>query len=147
MSRAASLPLAAALKRLAVLWFVGAGLVFVLVFALGLTAESKEDMSRLWSWFLPSVMPTVSLIIGVQVSYARAGPAPSGSAPSFMYGLAFWLSVTYLALVSFTLLLKPFNVMPWFEYLDASSLWLAPLQMLATGALGAFYVGPEGKSP
>jgi len=40
MSRAASLPPAAALKRLAVLWFVGAGLVFVLVFALGLTAES-----------------------------------------------------------------------------------------------------------
>lgn len=122
-------------KRLAAVWFPGAGLIFLVVLAASILPDGATA-SKLWTWFLPTVMPTLSLIVGVLVLDARGRIAAVQEVDAFLFRLAFGLSAFYLIIVALTLLLTPFSA----ELLDRSQLWLAPVQGLTSAALGAFFV-------
>ena len=129
--------------RLAQLWFGMAGLIFLLVWFRGLHAPGA-DGAGLWSWFLPTVVPTLSLIVGVLVAQARAPARAAGRVDPFLYRLALGMSAFYLLLLALVLLLRPFFLeRPLGDYLAATQVWLAPLQGLVSAALGAFYVKRE----
>ena len=57
-------------KRLALIWigFAAGLIVFVFVQTIG---GHYEQPQVAWAWLVPSVVPTVSLIVGVLVSDAR----------------------------------------------------------------------------
>jgi hypothetical protein len=65
-------------KRLAVLWFAGAGVVFLTLLAQTLAGRYADKAEQAWGWMLPTVVPTLSLIVGVLAISARR-PAPSAS--------------------------------------------------------------------
>lgn len=60
-----------------------------------------------------------------------------------MSRLAVGLSLAYFTIILATLLLRPLTNFAPLELLNISDLWLGPLQGLATGALGAFFVKAE----
>ena len=60
-------------KRLALIWFVGAGLLFCLVLLQSVRNVYGTQTEKAWAWLLPSVMPTLSLIVGVLVSDVGQG--------------------------------------------------------------------------
>lgn len=124
-------------------WLGGAGLVFSILVVQSLVGRYGTQSQEAWAWYLPTVMPTLSLIIGVLVSDFRAASANAKPLPVSAKGLL-WLglglSVFYLLLVAVTILVQPFlqDVSP-IELMHRSNLWLGPLQGLTAGVLAAFF--------
>src|SRR3546814_20985559 len=56
---------------LAAIWLVGAGGVFRLLVAQSLLGRYEPATHEVWGWFLPTVMQTLSLIVGVLVADRR----------------------------------------------------------------------------
>lgn len=140
------LPLSTAKRRLAQAWFLGAGAVAALLLMLTVFGD-QSSVRELWEgWFAPAVIPNLSLIVGVLVADFRTGQHADENADLFVFKLAFWLTCTYLGLMLLTLLASPLSEVDFQTDLANSRYFLAPLQALATAALGAFYVRRESKS-
>lgn len=131
-------------KRLALLWFAGAGVCFAVLLFISLFARVVE-VDGLWGWFLPAVVPNLSLIIGVLVYTQRQQTQPEMHVDAFLYRLTLGLSLLYVLLLLLPLLFFPLTGRSLPELLDISRLWLAAVQALTTGAMGAFFVRQDDK--
>jgi hypothetical protein len=143
------IPTKACRRRLATLWFA-AGLVLFIVLVLQSVFDYYsyfgDEVEDVWSWFLPSIMPTLSLIISVLVLDITSGRDAEKKIDPFFFWLAFLLSAVYLVLVA-----TPLFIQPFIQFTDASpvdlmkrsNLWLGPFQGLVAAALGAFFVKGE----
>ena len=130
-------------RQLAVLWF-GIGLALFVVLVLQSVFDRFGDsVEDAWSWFLPSVTPTLSIIVGVLVLDVASDGYADKMIDPFFFWLTFGLSAVYLFLVAATLLLQPFTGVPVLDLMKQSSLWLGPLQGLVAAALGVFFVKGE----
>lgn len=94
------LPMHACRKRLVSIW-LGLGMLALMLLTLrtmvGAYGSASEDV---WKWFLPAIVPTMSLMLGVLVSAeARRKPGEQRQEPTvsgFLYRIALWLSLGYL---------------------------------------------------
>jgi len=140
------------------IWLGGAGLVFLLLVVQSLVGRYGSQSEDAWAWYLPTVMPTLSLIIGVlatdfRVAATANAPAAASATTTIatdakilpvsargLLWLGVGLSVFYLLLVAVTILAQPFlqGVSP-IELMHRSNLWLGPLQGLTAGVLAAFF--------
>ena len=127
-------------KRISLVWFVGAGLLFLTLVLQSIMGRYGTQVDAAWGWFLPTVMPSLSLIIGVLVSEARGLIQGSAAINVFVFRIAVWLSAGYLVLVALTILLVPFTSESAVTLMTKSNLWLGPAQGLVSAALGAFFV-------
>ena len=132
-------------KRLASVWFAGAGLVFTILFFQTVFGHYESRASEAWGWAFPTVMPTLSLILGVLVSEALSGARGAKKIDRFVFRLALSLSVVYLLSVLLTILLQPVSSRRPADILGLANMWLGPFQGLVTAALGAFFVRAESK--
>jgi len=131
-------------KTLATVWFLGAGILFLLILMQTLFGKYSGEEEKAWSWFLPTVMPTLSLIIGVLVADMTQGLVDEErQIDPFLYKLAISLSIVYFLVVLSGLLLQPFTPMSTLEILSLSNLWLGPLQGLVAASIGAFFIKRE----
>lgn len=142
------------------IWLGGAGLVFLILVVQSLVGRYGSQSEDAWAWYLPTVMPTLSLIIGVlatdfRIAATANATAAAGAATTTtiatdakilpvsargLLWLGVGLSVFYLLLVAVTILAQPFlqGVSP-IELMHRSNLWLGPLQGLTAGVLAAFF--------
>jgi len=130
-------------KRLATVWLTGAGILFFLLLFQTFLGRYGDRADAAWGWLLPTIMPTLMLMVGVLVSDALRKSTASVQVDRFIFRLAFFLSVGYLIVVSLTLLLSPFSAIPQLQLMTLSNLWLGPFQGLVSAALGAFFVNRE----
>jgi hypothetical protein len=87
-----------------------------------------------FGWCLLMVMPPLTLIAGSVVA-ERAQKTPSRpQVMSLAFWLTFWVSVSYLALVTVTEVAAAWDDKP-ISVLKTSSLWLLPLQALIGGSI------------
>jgi hypothetical protein len=126
-------------KTLAIVWFVGAGISF-LVFLLIDLKGNPAHTQHLWSWYIPAVTPNLSLIVGVMFADLKYNTDCSDEIDSFYYRVALWLSVVYLLVLLAIPLMQPYFDGAIDTYLKRSQNAMSFLQALATTALGAFYV-------
>ncbi len=117
-------------RRLATLWFAVGLTLFVVLVLQSVLDRFGDRVEDAWSWFLPSVMPTLLLIVGVLVLDVASGGYVDRNVDPFFFWLTFSLSALYLLLVAATLLLQPFTGVPVLDLMKQSSLWLGPLQGL-----------------
>jgi hypothetical protein len=130
-------------RRLAILWLAGAGAAFLLVLAQTIGGKYGEESGKAWAWLVPTVVPTVSLIVGVIIAQGRQ-PETGITVSRMAYNLSWWLSVIYLSLVFLTPLLEPLtDTQNPLDFLAASAAWLGPVQGLVGIALGGFFVARE----
>lgn len=130
-------------KRLAYLW-ISVGLVlFVLLVLQSTLGKFGTRVEEAWAWLLPTIMPTLSLIIGVLVLDVSPTRHRDKQIDRFLFRLAFNLSAIYLALVMLVPLIQPFTNFSPFELMRRSNFWLGPLQGLVAAVLGAFFVKGE----
>ncbi len=127
-------------KMLASVWYVGGGIMFVLVGAWTIGGKYSDIIEDIWSWFLPSVLPTLLLITGVFVADAQTSPRKSRMVQRFMIVLALCLSVFYLLAVATVLFSIPFSSEEPLALLKKAGLGLGPLQGLVGACLGLFFV-------
>lgn len=130
-------------RRLAILWFIGGLAFFLLLVFQSIFGKYGAKVEEAWAWFLPTIMPTLSLIIGVLVFDAAAAGGTDKQIERFTFQLAFGLSAVYLVLVGLIPLVQPFTSLSPFELMKRSGLWLGPLQGLVAASLGAFFVKGE----
>lgn len=127
-------------KRLAVLWFSFGLILFVLLIIQSTFGKFGPKVEEAWAWFLPTLMPTLSLIVGVLVLDITSPKQKNKRIDPFLFRLAFSLSTIYLVLVAFIPLMQPFTGIPTVDLMKRSNLWLGPLQGVVTAVLGAFFV-------
>lgn len=134
------LPLKICKQRLITLWFVGSGIVFFIVLLQSFFGRYSDQVDEAWGWLLPTVVPTLALMIGVLVADARQESSPEKMVDRFTFSMSFILSLAYFAVILLTIAVQPFTTKPPLELLKLSNLWLAPIQGLVTASLGAFFV-------
>ncbi|MFO7877187.1 MAG: hypothetical protein R6U55_11470 [Desulfovermiculus sp.] len=131
-------------RRLAIVWFAGSAVLFFLfLFQYIMAPEKFGSGSEAWGWLLPTFMPTLSLITGVFVMDIRGATDREQNVDRFLYRLALVLSVVYLFVVLLSIILHPYSKWMAIRFLNESNLWIAPLQGLVGGFLGAFFVKKE----
>jgi hypothetical protein len=126
--------------RLAFLWLGAAALIVLTLVIQSLRLVYGPAVQEVWGWILPTLMPTLGMIVSV-LGYTALDPAMSGIVvrKSF-FTLAFWLSTSYLTLVLVTILIQPFSPASPVELMRMSNLWLGPFQGLVASALGVLFV-------
>lgn len=133
-------------RKLAALWFIGSGILFFIVLIQTIFGRYGESSSNAWSWFLPTIMPTLSLVIGVLVMDALGKVVAHAEVDAFLFRLTFGISAAYLSAVLLIFIFQPFTTVAPFDLMRQSNLWLGPFQGLVAGAMGAFFVkAPERK--
>lgn len=138
------IPIPLGQRRLATVWFLGAGTIFVLLVIQSLNGHYGDKTSDAWGWFLPTIMPILTLIAG---AVAVTKPESSATVARFAYHLSFGLSVFYLLLVIATILYQPFaGLKPseMIEFMRTSNLWLGAVQTLLGISLGVFFGTRKG---
>jgi hypothetical protein len=133
----------AARSRLALVWLTGASLVLLILVLQSLFGKYGDKVQEAWGWLLPTLMPTLGMIIAV-LGYSALDPNLSAAVVRrAFFQVAFWLSSFYLLLISLTLLLQPFvgaDVDKAIGMMRMSNLWLGPIQGLVASALGVLFV-------
>ena len=141
-------------NRLAVIWLGGGSVVLLIVVVQSLLhhyIDSSGDFTQeAWGWLLPTILPTLAMIIGV-LSYTALDPKTSKFVVrSNFLTIAVFLSCLYLVLVLLPILFQPLSgrtASDAIGMMRISNLWLGPVQGLVGSALGALFVSKERKQP
>jgi hypothetical protein len=137
-----TLPLKHCKRRIALLWFLGAGLPFALLAAQTLMGHYGASASKVWGWYLGCVAPTLGLIVAVLGAEAIQRDPGTRPVDRFFYRVALALSMAYLAMLLLVILVEPLvqpaGGLP--QLIDESGQWLGALQGLVTASMGVFYV-------
>src|SRR5262245_17934277 len=93
--------------RLATIWLGGASVILLIVVLQSLLNRYGDKTQEAWAWLLPTLMPSLGMIISV-LGYTALDPVLSGSVvrKSFLR-VAQWLSVLYLGMILLTILIQP----------------------------------------
>src|SRR6266705_4676955 len=97
-------PLDNARNSLTVVWFVGAGLSFVLLAAQSILGKFENSLQEVWGWYTPTVFPTSALMLGVIGATALQAGYDKRSVRVFFFKLSRALSVFYLLILLLTML-------------------------------------------
>lgn len=111
----------------------------------GFYGFDKNSVREVWSWFLPNILPTLSLIIGSMFAFGHTQSSEKISRMASRF--CCFLSLGYLLTLGLTMFLIPLPhelgikvFVNRLEFLKSSSLWLAPFQGLVTATLGSVLV-------
>ena len=143
-----TIPLEDVRIKLARIWLTGSGLTFAILVLQSLRHVYADLTSDAWSWFLPAIVPTLSMIIGVFAYTALDPKKDTAVVRRSFVPFAVWLSIFYLAAVILTVLIQPFasaNPAEAVGLMKTSNLWLGPFQGLVTSALGALFASKAHK--
>jgi len=133
------LPLVWCQRRLALVWLAGAALLVLLMIAQSIGNKYGGATAQAWDWLLPTVVPTLSLIVGAFAATARQ-PLQQATVDAFSYRLSLWLSVFYLVLVAAVPLAQPLTGRSPLELMQLSKLWLGAIQGVVGISLGVYFV-------
>jgi len=133
------------------LWFIVSALLFVFLFVATLNGGGygAANNKQAWGWLLQCITPTLGLMAAVFVADAQAPVSAASKAAStnigFLFSLAMGCSLLYLLLVS-AIVLWPIRPDERFQALKDSTIYLGPLQGIATTLLGFFFLRSKEKN-
>ena len=139
-------PLETARGRLAVVWFGGSAIFFIVLVLQSLGGVFGNQLDKAWAWALPNIAPTLSLMVSVFAAYALMTQSEEDKMKvrrTFLR-LAFGLSIFYMANLVLVVSIAPFTagngigVHP-VDVMHVSNFWLGPLQGLTAAALAALF--------
>jgi hypothetical protein len=126
---------------LTVLWWLwGIALLILLIFLSLQPAIFGQDTQKIWQWFLPNILPTLTMVGAA----AYAAPQPTvgaPAAPAMLFLFALGTSILYLLALTFSIIFSAFyQPNAPLDFLNQSSLWLGPLQGFVSSALAFYFV-------
>lgn len=137
------LPMRTSKQKLAMLWFIGSGSLLLLLAIQTLLGKYNSQEQEVWGWFLPNIMPTLSLIVSVFVVDAKRTNGPKETIDRFYFRFVYGLSLVYLMMLATTILIEPFTAYPPLELMTLSSIWLGAFQGLVAASVGIFFSKSE----
>lgn len=146
---AATLPLADARKKLALLWFPVSGAIFLMLVIQTFTGALGSRDQAVWGWALPNFLPTLALMGSV---FAADAIDPVEGKVSvvrrFFFRLAFWMSAFYFLILLIVFLAPVFQQMAGgaaatpdarFSAMERSNIFLGPLQGVVAALIGVLF--------
>jgi hypothetical protein len=127
---------------LAGLWFIASAIGMVILTVQSIDGKYAPRTKAAWEWFLPLVLPTVTVILGVVLYDTRQRKAEQ-RVSSFAFWVSFSISLVYLVLLLLTLFLQQFANMKPIELMEMSRLWLIPMQGLVGISLGLVFASRQ----
>lgn len=128
-------------KRLGILWFSFSVVLFFVVFGQTVFGFYGEKVGEAWGWFLPTILPTLSLILGVLLVDRGGKAIQRKTVDPFPFWLSFSVSGVYLLVVALTIVAQVFlEFEAGLTLMKQSHIWLGPLQGLTSASIGAFFV-------
>jgi hypothetical protein len=133
-------------RILAIVWFIPSAALFGIFVIQTILGRYGDQVGDAWNWLLPTIMPTLSLVIGALVTVELNRDQSRRTYSKFMLILTSCISVVYLASVSVVVLFQPISPRSPLDSMRQANLWLGPLQGLVAGAMGAFFAksSPSG---
>lgn len=127
--------------RLALVWLGAAGLLLLVLVGQSLAGFYQDRVDEAWAWFLPTIMPTLSLIVGVLAAEGLMRERKPRRIDPRLVHLATGLSVAYLLLVATSVIAAALvaHKHPPLVILNRSDLWLGPVQGLVAATLGVIF--------
>lgn len=127
-------------NRLALLWLLSTLVIFLTLILQSLRLVYGQQTQEVWGWILPTLMPTLTMIVTV-LGYSALDPELGRARVRLsFFRVAFYLSLAYLVLTFLTILVQPLTSGDPVELMQMSSLWLGPFQGLVASALGVLFV-------
>lgn len=142
---APTLPLEQCRNRLAWIWFAGSGFSFVILVLESILRKTLQgSLQELWSWFVPTVVPSLALMLGVIGADALVQPGEGRQVKAPFFKMARILSIGYLSILAITIVLEPFSAAgsPLGLFV-ISNYWLTPIQGLVVAAIGVLFAAQE----
>jgi hypothetical protein len=127
-------------QKIATLWFSGSGVLFFLVFSQTAMGRYGQRAGEVWAFLLPTIMPTLSLVIGVLVMDQLGKGVKTEWVTRFLYRLTIGISSAYLLAVGMVFIFQLISPVSPFDLMSQASIFLGPFQGLVAAALGAFFV-------
>lgn len=127
-------------KNLSSLWFILSGIIGFLMIIQTISDKYGSFTSEVWNWLLPSIIPTLSLIMSIFIIDIK-GKQSNRQIDSFYFKLSFSLSLLYLL----TILLMIITISESKEginkinFLKDSNIFLGPFQGLVNASMGFFF--------
>jgi len=133
-------------SRLAVVWLGGGSVIFLLVVLQSLLGKFGDKTQEAWGWLLPTILPTLGMIITV-LGYTALDPLRSRSfVRKDFFRVAFGLSMLYMVLILLTILVQPLTTADPVQLMHTSNLWLGPCQGLVASALGVLFASRSSRT-
>jgi hypothetical protein len=142
-----TIPIGKARNYLASIWFPGAFFPFLILTIQSILGKYPDDVQKVWAWFVPTVGPTLFLMLGVMGATALVSTDDKRNVNSFFLKLSVGLSVTYVIILTLTLLLEPFSTIHGITLFTMSNYWLSPIQSLAVAAITVLFTSQEKSAP
>ena len=126
-------------RTLALIWLIGSTpvLVLMLIRTLGTNAS---DIERVWGWLLPTIMPTLSLVVGTYAASALTDLTEHRTVDITFFRISVALSLAYLLIVTLAIASYPFSRTAAILTLERIGIVLGPVQGLVSACLGVFFV-------
>ena len=125
--------------RLFRIWMTGSGVCALILAVETIAGRFGQDGSEVIGWFMPNVLPTLSLMVSLIRTEALRPAVDDPMVKPLFASFAVWGSVAYLGTILSTILLEPFTAYQPLELLKLSNLWLGPLQGLVVSSIGTLY--------
>ena len=99
-----------------------------------------EDLEHdAWGWFLANVIPTLSLLLGVNLKEGIREKKAT-TIPRYYFVISFWLSFFYLFLIGFIFFTYSSDQGKILDYYRRFNYALNAFQLLVPGSLGMFFI-------
>jgi hypothetical protein len=125
--------------RLMAVWVIGCGITGLVAFLQIIFGHYGENGSEAVGLLLPSITPTLALVVGVWGNNALKKNKTTEKVGKSIYGWVFGASIFYLALVALSLALQPMVARPPIDVLKDARLILVPFQAVVSAFIGIFF--------
>ena len=125
-------------RKLAKIWFWGAGICAALVILQLILGRFEGFTSEFVAWFTPTIVPTLGLIIGI-IGTTALEDDTGRTVNGFFFRTAVGFSVVYFIVLLLTMLLEPIAGSHDMKYFNLANYWLSPIQGLVVAAVGALF--------
>jgi hypothetical protein len=132
-------------SKLAWIWLSGSGCIFGLLALQSLLGRFQSSVQEVWGWALPTVLPTLGMILTV-LGYTALDPSQNKAEVRIdFYKISLGLSIAYIFLVLMTILIQPMTPFEPIQLMRMANLWLGPTQGLVASVLGVLFVSKRPK--
>jgi len=126
-------------SHLSKVWLIGSLMLGLVLIAQSVAGHYGAEPLPAWKWYLGSVMPVTTLIMGALCYTALKPEALQYIVRRSFYRVALVLSSVYLLLIGLTIAIEPLVPIGIFDLMRMSNYWLAPFQTLVASAIGALF--------
>ena len=125
--------------RLMLVWVIGCAILLLVAWLQIVFGHYGENGRAVMEWLLPSIIPTLSLVVGVWANNALNKSRSPEKVGRGIYRIVLAVSALYLVFLGLIFAIQPMVATPPLEVIKASSLIAAPLQGIVCIFIGIFF--------